>query len=184
MKIYTRTGDDGTTSLFGGKRVSKAGDRVEAYGVVDEANSILGLARAMKLDPWSDEVLQKIQRDLFTLGAEIASGRNAQSKLRMPLIGSADVQRIEKAIDEAEQQLAPLHSFILPGGSLAASTLHLARTVVRRAERMLVALSNSEPVRQEILEYINRASDLMFVLARLANMHQGVEDVPWLPDKG
>ena len=88
MKIYTRTGDDGTTSLFGGKRVSKAGDRVEAYGVVDEANSILGLARAMKLDPWSDEVLQKIQRDLFTLGAEIASGRNAQSKLRMPLIGS------------------------------------------------------------------------------------------------
>lgn len=184
MKIYTRTGDDGTTSLYGGRRVSKADGRVEAYGTVDEANSVLGMARALNLDPWSDGVVEAMQRDLFTLGAEVASGRNAASKLSMPLIGAADVARLEAAIDAAEEQLAPLTSFILPGGSPAASTLHLGRTVMRRAERSLVALAGSEEVRREVIEYVNRASDLLFVLARRANHGNGVSDVPWVPNKG
>jgi cob(I)alamin adenosyltransferase len=184
MKIYTRTGDDGTTSLYGGRRVSKADGRVEAYGTVDEANSVLGMARASNLDPWSDGVVEAMQRDLFTLGAEVASGRNASSKLSMPLIGAGDVARLEAAIDTAEEQLAPLTSFILPGGSPAASALHLGRTVMRRAERSLVALAGSEEVRREVIEYVNRASDLLFVLARRANHGTGVSDVPWVPNKG
>jgi len=184
MKIYTRTGDDGTTGLYGGRRVSKADARVDAYGTLDEANSALGLARSFGLDPESDTVLESVQRDLFTLGAEVASGRNAASKLNMPLIGEDSIKRLEAAIDHAEESLEPLTSFILPGGSLGASALHQARTVIRRAERSLVALAASEQVRTEVLEYVNRVSDLFFVLARRANHVSGVQDVRWIPPKG
>jgi len=184
MKIYTRTGDDGTTSLYGGRRVSKADARVEAYGTLDEANSALGLARSLGLDEQSDGVVEAVQRDLFTLGAEVASGRNAAKKLAMPLVGEAEVASIEAAIDQAELELAPLTAFILPGGSSGASALHLARTVIRRAERCLVALAAHEEVRKEVLEYVNRLSDLFFVLARKANHVSGRSDVLWSPPKG
>ncbi len=183
MKIYTRTGDDGTTSLYGGRRVSKADARVEAYGTLDEANSAVGLARSFGLDRVSDGVLEALQRDLFTIGAEVASGRNAASKLGMALVDASDVARLEAAIDQAEEHLEPLTSFILPGGTAAASALHVARTVVRRAERCLVALNNDEDVRREVIEYVNRASDLFFVLARRANHVSGVSDVRWIPSK-
>lgn len=183
MKIYTRTGDDGTTSLFGGRRVSKADARVEAYGTLDEASSALGLARSFDLDRSIDVVLEAVQRDLFTLGAEVASGRNAAKKLGMPLIDAEDVARIEAGIDEAERDLEPLTSFILPGGTSAAAALHVARTVIRRAERGLVALAAQDEVRKEVLEYVNRLSDLFFVLARRANHLAGRADVRWLPPK-
>ncbi len=184
MKIYTKTGDNGTTSLFGGRRVSKADARVDAYGTLDEANSLIGLARSLGLDDRSDEVAEQVQRDLFTLGAEVASGRNAAKKLGMPLVGEQDVARLESAIDEAEQGLEPLTSFILPGGTSAAAAMHAARTVVRRAERALVSLSAHDDVRKEVMEYINRLGDLFFVLARKANHVSNQPDVRWLPAKG
>jgi cob(I)alamin adenosyltransferase len=180
MKIYTRTGDDGTTSLYGGRRVSKAELRVCAYGTIDEANSSIGLARAYGLPPEVDRVLDTVQRDLFVIGAELASGLNAEAKLGMDLVDARDVERLEQAIDAAEQGLAPLRTFILPGGSLGASALHLARTVARRAERELVRLREQAPVRPEVVAYVNRLSDLLFVLARRANSAQGVSDVPWV----
>lgn len=181
MKIYTRTGDDGTTSLYGGRRVSKADLRVEAYGTLDEANSCLGLARSHGLDAWSDGVVESVQRDLFKLGAEVASGRNPEKKLSMPLLSGADVTRLEAAIDEGEINLPPLTAFILPGGTHAAAAMHVARTVIRRAERCLVALAAQEPMRKEVIEYVNRLSDLFFILARNANHVAGKSDVLWLP---
>ncbi len=181
MKIYTRTGDDGTTSLYGGSRLSKGDARVAAYGTIDEANSAVGLARAHGLPDDVDEVLEGVQRDLFVLGAELASGHNAQAKLGMELIGVEDIARLEAAIDSAEQGLPPLRTFILPGGTPGASALHLARTVARRAERELVRLAEQSEVRAEIVAYANRLSDLLFVLARRANHAGGVDDLPWVP---
>lgn len=183
MKIYTRTGDDGTTSLYGGSRLSKGDPRVGAYGTIDETNSVLGLARAYGLPADVDEVLEAVQRDLFVLGAELASGHNADAKLGMDLIGPDDITRLEAAIDAAEQGLPALRTFILPGGAVAASTLHLARTVARRAERELVHLAGQSTVRPELVMYANRLSDLLFVLARRVNHAQGVGDVPWLPQR-
>ncbi|PIE05859.1 MAG: ATP:cob(I)alamin adenosyltransferase, partial [Sorangium cellulosum] len=148
------------------------------------ANSALGLARAHGLDCQSDRVMEGVQQDLFLLGAEIASGRNAQKKLGMPLVSQADIERLETAIDQAEQDLKPLESFILPGGSPAAAALHLARTVIRRGERNLVTLSNLEEVRKEVLEYVNRLSDLFFVYARRANCMSNNDDILWTPPKG
>lgn len=183
MKLYTRTGDDGSTSLFGGRRVSKADVRVDAYGTLDEASCAIGLARAHGVPPEVDAVLEHVQRDLFTVGAEVASGDNAEAKLSMALIGQTDIDRLELAIDEADKGLAPLRAFILPGGTASASALHLGRTVTRRAERALVALSGTARVRAEVLVYVNRLSDLLFVLARSVNRSAGRDDVQWMPDK-
>jgi cob(I)alamin adenosyltransferase len=180
MKLYTKTGDKGTTGLFGGGRVPKASPRVEAYGTVDEANAVIGVARATKLDPTIDVVLEGVQADLFTLGAELACVPGKESKLSMALIGESDIQRLETAIDEADAACEPLKTFVLPGGSPQAAALHLARTVARRAERATLAIEDA-PVRQEALIYLNRLSDLLFALARRANVSAGVPDVPWNP---
>src|SRR6476660_4382564 len=141
MKIYTRTGDDGTTGLFGGGRRSKADLRVEAYGTVDEANAAIGVARASGLSPDLEAVLADVQRDLFTLGAELGCETGSESKLKMALIENADAERLERAIDHAEEGLAPLRSFVLPGGTPGAAALHVARCVTRRSERLVIALS-------------------------------------------
>jgi cob(I)alamin adenosyltransferase len=180
MKIYTKTGDDGTTGLFGGGRVKKASLRVEAYGTVDELNATIGLARATKLDADSEAVLARVQVDLFTLGAELACVPGKEEKLNMALLSGEDAERLEHAIDHAESFVPPLKYFVLPGGSAQAAALHLARTVCRRAERTVLLLDDATP-RRELVIYLNRLSDLLFVLARRANVEAKVEDVPWMP---
>ena len=179
MKIYTKTGDDGETGLFGGARVSKASLRVEAYGEVDELNSVLGWARLAVEDPGVDALLNQIQNDLFEVGAELGSTAERKQKSMMPLIEESQVERLEKAIDQYEEGPPALENFVLPGGSEGASRFHLARCVCRRAERSIVALADHEPVRGEVFRYVNRLSDLLFTLARYANYVAGVEDIPW-----
>jgi cob(I)alamin adenosyltransferase len=181
VKIYTKTGDDGTTGLFGGGRVEKDGARVEAYGTVDELNAIIGTARAEKPDAALDSVLRGIQENLFVIGAELATASGNEGKLRMRLVGHDDVAGLERAIDEMETSLEPLRSFVLPGGTSEAAALHLARTVCRRAERRVLSARRSEPVRDEIVVYLNRLSDYLFVAARFANRGANVADVPWAP---
>ena len=183
MKLYTKTGDDGTTGLFGGARVKKASARVEAYGTVDELNAAIGVARAAKLDPESEAVLARVQVDLFTLGAELACVPGKEDKLNMPLLTPGDSERLERAIDAAEAASPPLKYFVLPGGSPQAAALHLARTIARRAERGVLALDDA-PARSELVIYLNRLSDLLFALARRANVEAGVADVPWQPEHG
>jgi cob(I)alamin adenosyltransferase len=180
MKLYTKTGDDGTTGLFGGGRVPKASARVDAYGTVDETNAALGVARATRLAPAMDDVLAHVQEDLFTLGAELACVPGRESKLAMTLLGPDDIARLERAIDESDAACAPLKSFVLPGGSPQAAALHVARTVCRRAERAVLAIDDT-PARRELVVYLNRLSDLLFTLARQANLVAGVPDVPWKP---
>lgn len=179
MKIYTRTGDDGTTGLFGGARVPKNDVRVEAYGTVDEANAAIGLARAAGLDPKIDELLASVQDDLFTIGAELACVPGRERNLRVELIGEADAARLERAIDDAQTGLPELRSFVLPAGGAGVAGLHLARCVVRRAERRALDAAAVGPVRSEVLVYLNRLSDLLFVLARRENHSSGRGDVPW-----
>lgn len=180
MKLYTKTGDDGTTGLFGGGRVPKASARVEAYGTVDEANATIGVARATTLPPAIDAVLERVQEDLFTLGAELACVPGRESKLNMALLAEGDIHRLELAIDDADAACEPLKSFVLPGGSPQAAALHLSRTVCRRAERATLEVTDG-PVRSEVLVYLNRLSNLLFALARRANAMAGVHDVPWKP---
>jgi cob(I)alamin adenosyltransferase len=180
MKIYTKTGDRGETGLFGGARVSKASLRVQAYGEVDELNSVLGLVRSEPFDAALDLLLGHVQSQLFNLGAELAADPDSKVALGIPLVSESEVAQLEQAIDRAETELAPLKTFVLPGGSRAAAYLHLARTVCRRAERTLVLLGQSQPVRDESLRYLNRLSDALFVFARLANHRAGIADVPWL----
>jgi len=177
MKIYTKTGDDGQTGLFGGTRVSKASARVGAYGDVDELNSAIGVARAHLSKSDLDPLLERIQSELFDLGAELAA--RPGKHVGVPAIDETQVGALERAIDSAESELAPLKTFILPGGGAAAAHLHLARTICRRAERSIIGLSSDESVRAEIVHYVNRLSDLLFVLARVANHRAGVPDVPW-----
>ena len=180
MKIYTKTGDEGETSLFGGMRVPKDDARVRAYGDVDELNAALGLA--MALEP-SDSALATIQRDLFTIGAELATPDPA--KLGKALnrsgaaIGGSDVGALEDLIDHHEAQLAPLKNFILPGGTPKAAAFHLARTICRRAERSVVSLSHDQKINPAIVHYLNRLSDLLFVMARATNAQAGKPDVTW-----
>ena len=181
MRIYTKTGDAGETGLFGGGRVAKAHPRVVAYGDVDELNAALGVARATAPENWAAELLEQIQRDLFAVGAELAAPEPA--KLAKTLaghpIGEPDVTRLELAIDAHEEALPALREFILPGGAPKAASLHLARTVCRRAERAVVALGQDTRVSPFILQYLNRLSDLLFVLARAANAQAGRSDVRW-----
>jgi cob(I)alamin adenosyltransferase len=180
MKLYTKTGDDGTTGLFGGGRIPKASRRVEAYGTVDETNAVIGVARATGLPLVIDVVLERVQEDLFTLGAELACVPGREAKLQMALLSESDVRRLEVAIDEADAACEPLKTFVLPGGSPQAAALHLARTVCRRAERAALAVDDA-PVRPAAIIYLNRLSDLLFALARRANALTRVDDVPWSP---
>jgi len=180
MKIYTKTGDRGDTGLFGGARVSKASLRVEVYGELDELNSVVGLVRSEPFDAEVDALLATVQSRLFDLGAELATAPDSKVALGIPLVDQSEVERLERAIDQAETELAPLKTFVLPGGSRAAAYLHLARTVCRRAERKLVLLAQSESVRETCIHYVNRLSDTFFVLARLANHRAGIADVPWV----
>jgi cob(I)alamin adenosyltransferase len=183
MKIYTRTGDDGTTGLFGGGRRSKADLRVEAYGTIDEANAAIGVARAAGLPASLDAVLADVQSDLFTVGAELGCVPGEEAKLKMTLIAAADAERLERAIDAAEAGLPPLKTFVLSGGCAGAAALHLARCVARRAERLVVASGAVSAIRPEPIVYLNRLSDLLFTFARRANHEAGVADVPWHPRK-
>ena len=178
-KIYTRTGDSGDTGLVTGERVGKDAVRVAAYGDVDETNATLGLVRLHGAgDAWLDGVLARIQNDLFDLGADLATPE--QEGLQALRITPGQVTRLETEIDVMNAELAPLTSFVLPGGSAAAAYLHLARTVSRRAERDAVALSRSETVNPSAIAYLNRLSDLLFVAARRANQN-GAGDVLWTP---
>lgn len=182
-RIYTRGGDKGTTSLGDGSRVPKQAPRVEAYGTVDEANAAIGLAR-LHVAGETDAMLGRIQNDLFDLGADLCTpedGRRAADKSRGALrIVAAQVERLEAEIDRENAALRPLDSFILPGGNAAAAHLHLARTIARRAERLVCALAAAENVNPEAVKYLNRLSDLLFVLSRRANA-DGVGDVLWQP---
>jgi cob(I)alamin adenosyltransferase len=177
MKIYTRTGDTGTTSLFDGTRIAKSDPRVDAYGEVDEANAVLGLARASGLDSDLDDMLVQIQRDLFALGSRLADpAERIAGRVEKAAVGQQDVARLEGWIDQLEEELTPLRRFILPGGAMTGAALHLARTVFRRAERRMVALGVLEPT---LLAYANRLSDLLFVMARAANRRAGMPEVEW-----
>jgi cob(I)alamin adenosyltransferase len=185
-KIYTRTGDDGTTALGSGRRVSKYDLRVEAYGTLDETNAAIGIARLYTKDgpPSLDAMLARIQNDLFDLGADLCfpdETKDARGRLQ---VTDAQVQRLENEIDDLNSDLQPLRSFVLPGGSPASSFLHLARTISRRAERLIVALAGrqTESVGDSALRYINRLSDFLFVAARFAN-DKGKSDVTWVPGK-
>jgi cob(I)alamin adenosyltransferase len=187
MKIYTKTGDDGQTGLYGGARVSKACTRVASYGSIDEANSFLGecvlrlhdLAAHCRAPIVHDahELILTIQSQLLEIGHELATPPGVDRKSEG--VTDADILALEKAMDACEKQLPPVRRFLLPGGCPAAVSLHIARSVVRRAERQLVALSDAEPVRREVLIYVNRLSDLLFMLARLANHAAGVDETEW-----
>lgn len=179
MKIYTRTGDEGHTGLFGGARVSKASLRVEAYGEIDELNSALGVARASGLGERLSAELETIQNELFCVGAELATMPEKLDKLTLPKIAPASTERLERFIDTLDEGLAPLQNFVLPGGSIGAAQLHVARTIARRAERRIVELAAGETVRDELVKYVNRLSDALFTMAREANREAGVADVPW-----
>lgn len=179
MRIYTKTGDDGSTGLFGGTRVSKASERVEAYGTLDELNASLGWARAAGLTPEIDGVLELAQEGCFRLGAFLATAPGKDPGIA-PLT-DADVTPFEQAIDRLEVGLQPLKTFILPGGAETAARLHVARTVCRRAERSIVGLAARETLDPVFIRWLNRLGDLLFVQARAANAAAGRKDVPWEP---
>jgi cob(I)alamin adenosyltransferase len=181
MPIYTRTGDTGTTGLFGGGRVPKDHPRVAAYGDVDELNAAIGLARATSPTDLADPLLESVQRDLFAIGGHLASPEPAKvaKALERAYVSSERIREFELVMDAADQEIGPLKAFILPGGAPKAAALHLARTVCRRAERSVVTLARENEVPELFLVYLNRLSDLLFTVARLANQRAGVGDVAW-----
>ncbi|MGE0351622.1 MAG: cob(I)yrinic acid a,c-diamide adenosyltransferase [Gemmatimonadales bacterium] len=181
MKIYTRTGDSGETGLFGGGRVPKDHPRVAAYGDVDELNSAIGVVRATAPEDTFDPLLQSIQRDLFSIGGHLATPdpEKVRKALEKAELSPARIEEFERAIDEMDRELPPLRAFVLPAGTPRATALHLARTVCRRAERSVVRLAREAPVPELFLVYLNRLSDLLFALARLANHRDGSGDVTW-----
>jgi cob(I)alamin adenosyltransferase len=181
MKIYTKTGDSGDTGLFGGGRVAKNHPRVEAYGDVDELNAMLGAVRAAEPMPRIDEVLVPIQRDLFAIGALLATpDRDKMEKhLEKARVDDSRVAELERAIDDADAELEPLRAFIVPGGTQKAAALHVARTVCRRAERRVVELAQVTTIPPVVVIYLNRLSDLLFTLARVANRRGGAGEVTW-----
>jgi cob(I)alamin adenosyltransferase len=181
MKIYTKTGDQGSTGLFGGGRVPKDDIRVEAYGDVDELNAVIGMARSVETMPRIDEVLVPIQRDLFAIGALLATPDREKmaQHLEKARIDEARIGELERAIDDGEAELEPLRAFILPGGTPKAAALHVARTVCRRAERHVVRLQHEVELPPLAVIYLNRLSDLLFTLARVANRRAGAGEVTW-----
>jgi cob(I)alamin adenosyltransferase len=178
MKIYTKTGDDGSTGLFGGGRVRKSDARIECYGTADELNAALGLARVVAGGSIA-EAVARVQHELFIVGSHLATPEDSPSTRSLPSIDDAIVGRLEMEIDTAEAELEPLRNFILPGGCELAARLHLARTICRRAERVLVEFAMDRPVSGTIITYMNRLSDWLFVMARLANKRAGVADILW-----
>lgn len=181
MKIYTKKGDSGQTSLFGGQRVSKSTERIEAYGNVDELNSFVGLAASYDLSEKGTEYLRKVQEMLFIVGADLATPPS--SKTRIDRIGEQDIQFLEEAIDEMEEDLETLKNFILPGGCQAGATLHVARTVCRRAERAAVACKQTDDISDDSIKFLNRLSDFFFVMARYENKQAGVREETWKPER-
>jgi cob(I)alamin adenosyltransferase len=180
MKIYTKTGDLGTTSLFGGKRVSKADLRIDAYGTVDELNSFLGLVGDQDVNAKRKETLIRIQNSLFVMGS-ILSTEPGNTKVKVPSLQEAEILFMEQEIDAMELELAPLRFFILPGGHASVSFCHVARTVCRRAERLVTALHDQESIDPLVIKYLNRLSDYLFVLSRKMAKELGVEEVAWRP---
>ena len=178
MKIYTKTGDEGKTSLFDNSRVWKSDQRILSYGSVDELNSSLGIALSLELDPEIRDILIKLQNDLFIVGSDLANPNMSDKKIRT---SPEMITFLEQKIDLLEPQLEPLTSFILPGGTLLASILHLSRTIARRAETHVIALSQNEEINKDAAIYLNRLSDLMFVLARTINQRKNISDIVWKP---
>jgi len=176
LKIYTKTGDDGTTGLQGNKRISKADSRIIAYGTVDEANASLGIVLANNLDHDIEDILIQIQNDLFVVGSDLS---NLDLKEKGNRVTSQMVERIENIIDKFEMELTPLTNFILPGGDAASAQFHFSRTIVRRAEICVVTLNEKEEVNNYCIKYLNRLSDLLFVLGRIINKRKGKNDIVW-----
>ena len=178
-KVYTRTGDDGTTSLGGGTRVPKDSARIDAYGTVDELNSAVGVALAEGLVSEIAGPLGSIQNDLFHVGADLCIREEDKARTPAPRVEQRHIDELERLMDDLSQHLSPLENFVLPGGSRGAATLHLARTICRRAERLVIALSREEAVGPFTIAYLNRLSDALFVMARFENHRRGVQDVLW-----
>jgi cob(I)alamin adenosyltransferase len=179
MKIYTKTGDAGQTGLYGGERVSKTAQRVEAYGTVDECNSAIGMARAAMTDAELDGVLAGVQNALFDVGADLATPDGSQYAKNVSRMDAQDVEGLEALIDAYQEQCPPWSNFIHPGGTPAAAALHLARTIARRAEREVLRLEEQEPANHEVTRYLNRLSDFLFILARVVNARSGVNEAGW-----
>jgi cob(I)alamin adenosyltransferase len=178
MKIYTKTGDDGNTGLQGNFRIAKSHPRIMAYGTVDEANAAIGIVLTNILDEDVSQLLSQIQNDLFLLGSDLSNQNLNDPKNRVSL---EMIEKLEKSIDLFELELSPLTNFILPGGNLAAAQTHQVRTIVRRAETLVVKLSDKDEINSNCIKYLNRLSDLMFVLGRLINKRKGIEDILWKP---
>jgi cob(I)alamin adenosyltransferase len=189
MKIYTKTGDKGTTALFGGTRVPKHHIRIESYGTVDELNSNLGLLRDQQVDEHSKEIILKIQDRLFTIGSTLATDpqkavlKSGKKRLEIPLISQEDIELLEQEMDKMNEALPPMTHFILPGGHQTVSVCHVARCVCRRAERLATALYEIEPFEEQVLQYLNRLSDYLFVLARKLSHDLQAEEIQWIPQK-
>jgi cob(I)alamin adenosyltransferase len=189
MKIYTKTGDNGTTALFGGTRVKKYNSRIESYGTVDELNSYIGLIKDQEISDESKASLLKIQNELFTLGAMLATPpeketlKNGKERLNIPKIDDTSILFLENEIDKMDAVLPQMTHFVLPGGHQAVSFCHIARCVCRRAERLSVELNDEEPLNENILKYLNRLSDYLFVLARKLSLDLDVEEIKWIPKK-
>src|SRR5690242_1500594 len=180
MKIYTKTGDKGTTALFGGKRVSKADLRIDTYGTVDELNSYIGLVRDQPVNASRKNILVEIQDRLFTIGSILAT-EPGNTKVKVPSLADGDITLLEKEIDAMDAQLPPMKSFVLPGGHQSVSFCHVARTVCRRAERLVIALDAQEKVDEMVVQYLNRLSDYLFMLSRKMTAELGAEETPWKP---
>jgi cob(I)alamin adenosyltransferase len=178
-KVYTRTGDDGTTGLGGGQRVPKDSPRIEAYGTVDELSSTIGVAMALGLEPRLTETLARIQNELFNLGSDLCILEEDKVKMPVPVVEERNVDALERLMDELSEELPPLDNFILPGGSPGAAQLHVARTVCRRAERLTIALARLEPVGPFVVKYLNRLSDALFVMSRYESAKRGIPDILW-----
>lgn len=181
MKIYTKTGDTGQTGLIGGRRVSKADLRIDAYGTVDELNSWIGLVRDQAVNEDQKAVLSEIQDRLFTVGAELAADPEKPPRQAMPAIVAADVTLLESSMDEMDSTLPELRAFVLPGGHQSVSFCHLARTVCRRAERLVIELNETAPVDPLVIQYLNRLSDYLFMLSRKMAQDLGANEVAWKP---
>lgn len=187
VRIYTRTGDKGTTALFGGTRVPKHHIRIETYGTVDELNAHMGMIRSLELKKEDRAIIEEIQTNLFTIGSELATDpekaklRNGKERLQISKIGKDHIDRLETIIDEMNDDLPPIKNFLLPGGHQTVSQCHISRTVCRRAERMATALYNEEPFDEDLLKYLNRLSDYLFVLARKISADYKVQETPWQP---
>ena len=180
MKIYTKTGDHGTTSLFGGKRVSKADLRIDSYGTVDELNSYLGLLRDQEVNQIRKDVLIEIQDRLFTIGSILAT-EPGNTKVKIPLLIESDITLLEVEMDRMEEMLPPMRFFVLPGGHASVSFGHVARTVCRRAERLAIGLDEQEKINPLVIKYLNRLSDYLFMLCRMMTFELKIEETPWKP---